>query len=238
MTRNQLDAEGYAEVVENWINTEIVYQRAVEKGLDKDPAVKAIIKAGTREAVARKFIDEELSSRVEVSPSSVDSIYHSRKETYKLDKPRFKASHILLSNRNDADAVYVRLQKGDDFSKLAQDYSVDRQSGEIGGDIGFFNVDDIDPVLAEAVANLDVGSYSKPVRTDYGFHIFMLTDREEAGAQLDSLEGKRRIFENLYTERHAQAFQAMLDDLKSSANIERYPITDSVISSEMGQELP
>lgn len=236
--RNQLDAAGYAEVVENWINTEIIYQRAVERGLDEDPEVEAIVKAGTREAVARKFIDNELSSKVEVPPSSVDSIYHSRKETYMLDKSRFRASHILLSNRDDADAIYARLQKGDDFSKLAQDYSVDRQSAEIGGDIGFFNVDNIDPALADAVVGLDVGSYSKPVKTDYGFHIFLLTEKEEAGAQLDSLEAKRRIFENLYTERHAHAFQTMLDDLKSSADIERFPINDSIISSGTGQILP
>jgi len=236
--RSQLTAEGFPDIVENWINTEVIYQKAVEKGLDKDPEIRAIIKAGIREAIARKFIDQELTSKVSISQQKVDSVYNAQRDSYKLEKDRFRARHILLQSAVEAEAIYSRLAKGDDFEALARDYSADRRSAERGGDIGYFTSDDVDPVFAEAVGKLKPGSFSRPVQTSYGFHIIMLTEKQAAGADLDSLEAKRKIQEDLYTKGHSEAFQALVDSLKSAASIERFPLSDSVLAKQMGIGLP
>lgn len=223
--RDQIKTEGLSEVVENWINTELLHQRAIEQGLDNDPEVKAIIKAGIREAVARRLIDIELGSKVIISPAMVDSIYASQKDSYRLEEDRFRASHIFSEFAGDVEAVYKRLEKGDDFATLARDYSKDRQSAERGGDIGYFGVDDIDPAFIEAARRMEVGTYSKPVKSAYGYHIIKLTDKQEVGDILDSLEAKRNISESLYTTRHAEVFNELLENLKMTAKIERYPLT-------------
>jgi parvulin-like peptidyl-prolyl isomerase len=236
--RSQLSREGFTDIVENWINTEVLYQTAVGKGLDKDQEVQAVIKAMIREAVARKLIDAELKNQVNVAPSAVDSIYDARRESYKLEKDRFRASHILLPSAGEAEAVYKRLVGGEDFSRLAVDYSVDRRSADRGGDIGYFAPEDIDPKFAEAIKKLNVGSYSKPVETSYGYHIIMLTGKQKAGVDLDSLEAKRNILDSLYTSGHTGAFQKLLDSLKLSAKIERFPLTDSILTKGTGIGLP
>jgi foldase protein PrsA len=221
--RNQVDAAGLGEVIDNWINTEILYQEAVRRGLDDDPEVKAIVEAGIKDAVARKMIDTELENKVVIPPSMVDSIYAAQKDSFRLEADRFRASHIFFQNVGDAEAVYARLQKGDDFAALARDYSQDRQSAQRGGDIGYFGSEDIDPAFVAAAKDLRVGAFSKPVKTAYGFHIIKLTERQKAGEDLDSLEAKRSIFENLYTQQHARAFNDLLERLKASAVIEKYP---------------
>ncbi len=233
--RDQIESEGLSEIVENWISTELLYQKAVEKGLDDDPEVKAIIKVGIRDAVVRRLIDIELGEKVIISTAMVDSIYALQKDSYKLDEDRFRASHIFSKSAGDAEAIFKRLGKGDDFATLAIDYSQDRQSAERGGDIGYFGVDDIDPAFIEAARRLEVGAYSKPVKTAYGYHIIKLTDRQKAGDDLDSLEAKRNISESLYTARHAEAFNQLLENLKTGAKIERYPLTDpkETVSPEM-----
>ena len=136
--RNQVTPEGLSDVIDNWVNTEVLYQEAVKRGLDHDPEVEAVIKAGIRDAVARKMIDTELENKVVIPPSLVDSIYAAQKDSFKLDEDRFRASHIFLETAGEAEAIYDRLQKGDDFAALARDYSKDRQSAEQGGDIGYF----------------------------------------------------------------------------------------------------
>lgn len=236
--RSQLRAEGLDAVVDNWINTEVLYQKALEKGLDNDPEVKALIRAGIREAIARKMIDEELGTQVDVPQWTIDSLYHLRQDSFKLEKDRFRVKHILLATEGEAKAIYNRLEKGADFDSLAGDYSIDRRSAERGGDIGYFTADDIDPAFVSAVERMKVGSYSRPVETPYGYHIIMLTDRQKAGAALDSLEAKQNIADSLYTERHAAAFQNLLDSLKSSAKIQKFPLTDSMITSATAQIMP
>ncbi|MEE9554928.1 MAG: peptidylprolyl isomerase [candidate division Zixibacteria bacterium] len=236
--RNQLNEEGLNNVIESWVNTELLYQRAVEKGLDEDPEIKAIIKAGTREAIARKMVDSEMSLRTFVPTAMVDSIYRTQQESFKLEKDRLRASHILLPTKGEADAIYGRLKKNGDFAVLARDYSGDRTTAEGGGDIGYFTSDSMDPDFYRVAANLKVGSYSKPVQTTYGFHLIMLTDRLKAGADLDSLEAKQRIYDNLYSTRHAEAFEQYINELKSTATIERIPLTDSLMLNAMGQSLP
>ncbi len=223
--RDQIKSEGLSEIVENWINTELLYQQAIERGLDDDPEVRVIIKSGIRDAVARRLIDMELDNKVIIPPATVDSIYAFQKDLYKLDEDRFRASHIFLESAGDAEAIYKRLKEGNDFATLARDYSQDRQSADRGGDIGYFGADDIDPAFIEAARKLEVGAYSKPVKTAYGYHIIKLTDRQKTGDALDSLEAKRNIYESLYTARHAEAFNKLLEDLKTAAKIERYPLT-------------
>ena len=236
--RSQLNAEGMKDVVESWVNTELLYQKALEKGIDLDPQIQAIIKAGTREAIARKLVDDEMSLRTFIPPTLVDSIYNAQRETYKLEKDRYRASHILVQTKGEADAVYSRLKTGVDFAVLARDYSVDRQSAERGGDLGYFTAEDIDPNFVKAADKLKVGSYSGPVQTPYGYHLILLTDRQKAGADLDSLEAKQRILDDLYSARHAEAFQGFLDELKSTATIERFALTDSLLINAIGQGLP
>jgi len=236
--RGQLTAQGLPDVVENWVNTSMLYQKALKKGIDKDPEIQAVIKAGIREAIARKFLDEELSSKVSVTPQKIDSVYNARRDSYKVEKDRFRAKHILLQSASEAQAIYNRLAKGDDFEALARDYSIDRRSAERGGDLGYFTSDDMEPVFAETVGKMKIGSFSRPVQTSYGFHIIMLTEKQAAGADLDSLEAKRKIQDDLYTKGHSEAFQALLDSLKSSSTIERYPISDSALSKQIGIGLP
>lgn len=236
--RGQMNEEGFKGVVDNWVNTELLYQKALEKGLDKDPEIQAIIKAGIREAIARKLVDNEMSLLTFVPPAMVDSIYHTQQESFKLERDRLRASHILLATKGEADAIHGRLKKGADFADLARDYSGDRSTAEQGGDIGYFTSDSMDPDFYKTAGKLKIGLYSRPVQTPYGFHVILLTDRMKAGADLDSLEAKQRIFDSLYSTRHAEAFEQFIGELKSTALIERFPVTDSLLLTAMGRSLP
>jgi foldase protein PrsA len=121
-------------------------------------------------------------------------------------------------------AVYNRLGKGSPFEDMAVDYSVDRQSAGRGGDIGYFSADQVELPFAETVKKLKEGSYSKPVRTSYGFHIIKLTERIKAGSELDSAEAKKRIQNQLLMGKEAEGFNRIIDSLRTRADIETYPL--------------
>jgi len=224
--RDKLRGSDLQEAVETWINTMVVAEKGRQMGLEKDPAVRAAIEYRKADAIARRVLELEISNKTQVSPYEIDSVYQAEKDSYRLDQDRFRASHILVGSMDEAEAIYNRIKKGDDFAQLAADYSTDRQSAASGGDIGFFTGDQIDPEFARALKGMQVGEISQPVKTNYGFHIIKLTDRQQAGSDLDSVEVKGRIAEILTSTRQGQSYGLYLDSLKKAANIERYPVPE------------
>jgi foldase protein PrsA len=224
--RDQLRGADLQEAVETWINTVLVAEKGRQMGLEKYPDVHAAIEFRTADAIARKTLELEIKEKNVVTAAEIDSVYRAEKDSYKLEQNRYRASHILVGTIDEAEAIYNRLQKGDDFAKLAEDYSIDRQSAASGGDIGFFTEDQIDPDFAQAVRGLKDGEISKPVKSNFGFHIIKLTGRQEAGSDIDSLEVKGKISEMLNSNRLGQAYQTYLDSLKKEATIERYPVPE------------
>ena len=109
-----------------------------------------------------------------------------------------KASHILIKPDVDSDAtdkekeeaekkakkkaekIIKELEDGKDFAELAKKYSDDEATASNGGDLGYFNTDDMDENFMDAVKKLDNNEYTKePVKTEYGYHIILKVDQKD-----------------------------------------------------------
>ncbi len=87
------------------------------------------------------------------------------------------ARHILVVDKVSADTLYSRLQKGEDFSQLAREYSTDTNSKVNGGDLGWFPRGTMIAEFENAAFALKVGEISQPVQTTYGWHIIQCLGR-------------------------------------------------------------
>lgn len=104
-----------------------------------------------------------------------------RPARYKVD-----AAHILALVKNAGDQeevqkayqrmeeIYSKLEAGEDFATLAQQYSDDKTSASKGGDLPTFGMRDMLPEFEETVYSLKDGEYSKVFRTKIGWHIVKL----------------------------------------------------------------
>lgn len=120
-----------------------------------------------------KVTDEELKAQYE-------------KEIANLAEQRH-AAHILIEVNGkvtDAQAkarieeVEQRLAKGEDFAKLAKEFSQDPGSANSGGDLGFAGPGVYDPAFETALYKLEDGQVSAPVRTDFGYHLIKLLGKQ------------------------------------------------------------
>jgi peptidyl-prolyl cis-trans isomerase C len=223
--QDQLRGKDLQDAIDTWVNTELLSQLGQKMGIDKGPEMEAIMRFRRADAIARRLVDLEVTNKNQVTPAEVDSAYNADRDKYKIPEDRMRASHIIVQSKEEADAIYNRLKKGDDFAKLAGDYSKDRQSAELGGDMGYFTADQakqFDPDFAKAVTKLKVGEYSEPVKTSYGYHLIKLTDRMAAGASLDSVQVKVQIQDELKKTKQSQSFAQLLDSLKNGAKIETF----------------
>lgn len=85
-----------------------------------------------------------------------------------------KASHILVDDEKIAEKLKKEIDNGADFAKIAKKHSK-CPSGEDGGNLGFFGKGQMVKEFEDAAFSLPVGVVSKPVKTEFGYHLIMVT---------------------------------------------------------------
>ncbi|MCU4946831.1 peptidylprolyl isomerase [Bacillus cereus] len=94
-------------------------------------------------------------------------------------KPKLKTSHILLKDENTAEEIKEKLNNGEDFATLVEQYSEDSGSKGQSGELVEFGPGQMDSNYEEAAYKLEVGQISEPVKSSLGYHIIMLTEKKE-----------------------------------------------------------
>ncbi len=86
----------------------------------------------------------------------------------------FRASHILVKDAATAEKLYERVKRGESFESLARQYSTCPSKSK-GGDLGWFGEGQMVAPFENAVRRMSTGSISRPVRTQFGYHIIKKT---------------------------------------------------------------
>lgn len=169
------------------------YPFIVEYLMERHLLAQAAVKAGTADTEeykkrlafyqAKALRDAYFSAVIKpkVTDDMVKTAYD--KEASKVTTAeRVRARHILVASEKEANDVLARLQKGEKFEAVAKQVSLDG-SKDYGGDLGYFTAEEMVPAFSKAAFALKPGEISKPVKTNYGWHIIKLEDRKPGGAQ-------------------------------------------------------
>lgn len=109
----------------------------------------------------------------------VEATEEEMKEYYENYKPEIQARHILVADKETAEEVKKKLDDGEDFAKVAEEYSTDTASAANGGDLGWFGAGQMVAEFEEAAYALEVDEISDPVESQHGFHIIQVTDKKK-----------------------------------------------------------
>jgi peptidyl-prolyl cis-trans isomerase C len=188
------------------------------------------LKENTRTGLKQSRWMNSQVALTDVTEEQAKAFYDSNISEFK-QPATVRASHILITIKAGAGASVVKQKKdaatkawsranaGEDFNALAKELSEEPGAAESGGDLGFFPKDRMVTEFAEAAFSLDVGEISKPVKTQFGWHVIKVTDKKEAGSVPFS-EAKEQVITYLQGVNRKEAVQGVLDKLKNSANIE------------------
>lgn len=216
ITQKEIDEEK-ATLEESYGGAEALESAVSQSGLEMEDLEKQI------ETTLK--VEKLMEADISVSDEEIETYYDENKD--ELGEPaQVEASHILTEDKETAEEVKAKLDNGDDFAELAEEYSTDTASAENGGELGFFGTGEMAEAFEEAAFDMKKGEISDPVETEYGFHIIHVTDKKEA--EEPTLEDSRaEIEETLKDEKLDANYTTWLEETK-----EKYDIKNSLADEQ------
>lgn len=122
------------------------------------------------------LVQKAETAGVNVSDKQMKAYYNKHKKDQFTE---IKVSHILVKNKSTAQTIEQKLKNGASFASMAKQHSTDKASAKKGGNLGYITQSSnlVQPFL-DAAFKLKVGQISKPVQSQYGWHIIKCTDKK------------------------------------------------------------
>jgi peptidyl-prolyl cis-trans isomerase C len=197
-------------VLDDLIITELARQEANKAGLTERQEIKDKIKDATDRLVLNTWTQEKATA---FKPTD-DELKKAYEERTSGEKFEYKARHILMKTKEEAQAIIKDLDNKVDFADLAKKSSDGPSAGQ-GGDLGWFKPGSMVKPFADAVAKMEPGTYTKePVQTEFGWHVIKLEERRDV--KPPEFETLKPQLEREYQQKKMLAY---MDELKAKADI-------------------
>ncbi|GAB2791247.1 peptidylprolyl isomerase [Halomonas shantousis] len=138
-----------------------------------------------------------------------------------------RARHILIEttpNRDEDQALALaeelrqRIQSGEDFAALAQQYSDDKGSALNGGELGWVRPGQTVPAFEEAMNELDVGEVSQPVHSRFGYHLIEVLERRQQDVTQEAQ--REQVRQTLFQRKVNDELDAWIQEIRAGAYVD------------------
>ena len=207
------EIEDFLKQIKSRFNSENEFKNELKKMNITEEEYKKMIE---NTLTANKALEKILN--INITDDDLKKYYENNKNQFKIPRA-LKLRQIYLNTEQEANDVYLALEAGADFKKLAALKSADPVLKEKEGDIGFISKGMLLPELEKEIFLLEVGKYTKPLKTGNGYSIIKVEEiREEK--ELSFEEIKDRLREVLKSNIISANKKNVIENLKSQAKIE------------------
>jgi len=201
---------------------------AKKENYDKDKEIRELVKNYRNRLMREKFIKDKIISNVD--EEAIRKRYAELSASLQGKEER-KVKHILVKDQEEAMRVRRSILRTGNFERVASQKSIDKSTAGNGGDLGYILKEEMVPEFGEVAFLLRKGELSKPVQTQFGWHILKVEDIREA-KPLPFEQVKDDIKNHLQQE----ALQNYLKDLTDDVKIELMIKTDNMLNQQPSSE--
>ena len=183
-----------------------------EKQLKDQGITEKQVRNDIRSQIISEKIFEQVTGDVKVTDAEIEAYYEKNKAQYSQPESR-DVRHILVKTKKQADDLYAQLQDGADFAALAKKFSEDTGSKANGGKLTISKGQTVAPFDQTAFL-LKKNDISKPVKTEFGYHIIQPLSDTKPAKVTPLAEVKASIKQQLEQTQKNEAMTKWVDDLK------------------------
>jgi foldase protein PrsA len=187
-------------------------KKKFDKQLKDQGLTEAQVRKDIRSQIVSEKIFAEVTGDVKVTDKQVEDYYEKNKSQYSQPESR-EVRHILVKTRAKADDIYDQLKAGADFGALAKKFSEDTGSKSNGGKLTISKGQTVAPFDQTAFL-LKTNEISKPVKTEFGFHIIQPIGEVKPAKVTPLKDVKDSIRQQLVQTKKNEAMTKWVEDLK------------------------
>ena len=203
-----------------------------------------------------KLMNKEIDSKINITDAEITGFYAAHKAEFNHIEPQYNLARIVVSNApatqtnnlqnnkasSEADAhgkiqaLYQKLESGEDFGVLAMNFSEDKDTASNGGDMGFVTESDLHQAASQdvydAISKLKQGQFTAilplnggptPTRKPLGYVVYKLLSKDEAGQRTLTDPSTQQFIRQSLREGHAKLLRtAYLEVLRDDAKVQNY----------------
>ena len=166
-------------LTEELINRELIAQAAIKEGLEKNIDLPDQITQLKQNLLLQAYLENHFKKEP-ITDAKLREEYEKQKKLMGDNSTaiQYKVSQIILPTESEAVGVIARLQKGESFSKLAKEASIDNASKEQGGQIGWILPQQILRPISDVMVNLNKGAVNNsPIPIQGGWVVIKVEDK-------------------------------------------------------------
>ena len=207
--------EGQKYVLDDLINQELLYMYAKDNKIDQDEEFRTEMKR-VEENVLKQYVINKILTSVKLTEEEKKAFFEAQKQSF--SKPETaSAKHILVDSEEKAKDILGKINAGEvSFEDAAKEHST-CPSKDASGDLGTFGRGQMVPEFENAVFNMNNGEVSGPVKTQFGYHLIKLENKNESSIP-EYDEVAEEVGKTLLFQKQGEVYQQKLNEVK-----EKYP---------------
>lgn len=171
-----------------------------------------------KDVVLNIQLEKLMGSKITITDEEIKQYFEANPDAFAAPE-QVKVSHILVDSEEKAQQVRQQLAAGKDFAELAKESSTDTASKDLGGDLGMVSKGEMVEEFEKAAFALKIGQISEPVKTEFGYHIIKVSEKN--AAQPGTLaENKDEIKEILFNQEMETEYSKWMQEKYDSSKIE------------------
>lgn len=235
-TRGMTQAQ-IAEYGRRWVNDEMLYQEAVRRGLDDDETIRTQLENTRRQLAINALLQREVFTpqSLDATPEEIAQYYAAHLKEFTLATDVALLSHVLFRGRDAANTFRAKVLRGTPWSEAVRQMLADpQQAAFVAGriDSAYFTASTLFPMeLWRVAAAATKPEPSFPVHTTEGFYILRLWKMTRQGQAADREYVEREIRLRLAVDRRRNAYNTLVENLRSKHTVEILMSDESDTSS-------
>lgn len=210
--------EGIKVITDEMVNQEIILTDAYKNKLDTDDEFQNELKL-VKDNMLKNYAMHKIFESVNPTEDDLRTYYDENKEVISPNKT-YTASHILVDDLDKANEVYKEIENGLDFKEAAKKYSKD-PSAASGGSLGTIPKGVMVKEFQDGLDSLKIGEISKPVKSQFGYHLIYLEDvKNEEAKAFD--EVKDQVYQTYLMVKRQEKYLEKLNEISKDAEVKKY----------------